>query len=313
MTTRRTRRRTVLRAAAPLLALALAGAVGAAPAHAAVAPASASAAHSSPTTAPVRNAVTVRTTGMNFLPSGSLHPGNASLTWVNRSPEAHMMTLARLRPGVTVAQVVAALHISEDSVYPLLADGPDASYGSPAVVGAWASTTVTMKNLAPGRYVMICFATDADGVPHWQMGMVAALEVRGAAQHQVPRTEGTIRLTDRAITLPEGFDGRGTYRVVNTGTRLHAIQLTRLLHGTTLAAYNAWIGQQMATGQPVDGGGGVLEGGIDVLAPGQSAWLTLDLRAGHYGYVSTTDIVGPELPPQHGEFTVRPHDCGPIG
>jgi hypothetical protein len=60
----------------------------------------------------------------------------------------------------------------------------------------------------------------------------------------------------------------------------------------------------MATNSSIDGGGGALVGGVDELLPGQSAFLTVDLDAGHYGYVSTTDANGPEIPVQHGELDV---------
>jgi hypothetical protein len=60
----------------------------------------------------------------------------------------------------------------------------------------------------------------------------------------------------------------------------------------------------MGTGGVIDGGGGTLVGGIDALAPGQSAYLTLDLKPGHYGYISSADMTGPDLPAQSGEFDV---------
>jgi hypothetical protein len=60
----------------------------------------------------------------------------------------------------------------------------------------------------------------------------------------------------------------------------------------------------MSSGSSVDGGGGTFVGGVDELLPGQSAYLTLDLSKGHYGYISSADANGPEIPAQHGEFDV---------
>ena len=60
----------------------------------------------------------------------------------------------------------------------------------------------------------------------------------------------------------------------------------------------------MNSGKAIDGGGGVLDGGVDSLLPGQSAYVTLDLPSGHYGYLSMDDAQGPTIPAQHGEFDV---------
>lgn len=255
---------------------------------------------------PMANAVTVTTTGMNYRVSGRLHPGTATLRWRNRDDEAHMMGFARLRPGVTLRRLVAAQRKGDHAVAALLADGPDATYGSPAIVGAHQSTTVTMENLRPGRYGMVCFLVAENGMPHWKMGMVNILTVSGAERQGTPRTVGTIRITDHGIALPRAIRrGTGTFRVVDAGRRKHDLQLVRLMNGTTLAAYNAVTSGNMRSGKPIDGGGGVLVGGIDALSAGQAGWLTLHLPRGRYGYVSTADITGPGLPPQSGVFTVR--------
>lgn len=255
---------------------------------------------------PPANAVTVTTNGMDYIVHGHLHPGTATLRWRNRDDEAHMMAFSRLKPGVTLRRLMAAQRKGERATVALLADGPDATYGSPATLGAHQSTTVTMANLARGDYAMICFLVAKNGMPHWQMGMVNILHVKGAARRGAPHAVATIRITDRAIVLPPAIRrGQGTFRVVNQGTKHHSLQLVRLAKGTTLAAYNRWFGGQSQAGKPVDGGGGVLAGGIDDLAGGHSGWLTLHLAHGRYGYASTDDITGPGLPPQSGVFTVR--------
>lgn len=254
---------------------------------------------------PIRNAVRVVTTGMNYHVRGALHPGTAAITWVNRDDESHMMAMARLRRGVTLGQLKAALATSEDAATALLADPADTAWGGPAMLGPGWSTTVTMTGLKKGRYALICFLTDAMGRPHWQMGMVDMLRVRGTARSARPASVGTIRLSDSAIRVPRHFTGRGTYRVVNTGSAPHALSFARLRHGTSLAAYFGHVGMAMGSGGSIDGGGGRLVGGIDVLAPHRTGWVTLRLPRGRYGYLSPEDVTGPALPPQHGVFRVR--------
>ena len=255
--------------------------------------------------APTSNAITISTPGMSYVVSGPLRPGVASITLRNDDDEAHMMSVARLKPGVTLDQVKAALAKSEDAAGALLADGQDKSvYGTPAPVGAGQSTTVTAEHLQAGDYVLVCFFNDNTGTPHFKMGMVGELTVTGDEATDTPHSDGTIAVDDSAITLPDGFTGQGTFLVSNTGNAPHSISFARLDPGTTLDAFYQHAGEAMNSGKAIDGGGGVLDGGVDSLLPGQSAYVTLDLPSGHYGYLSMDDAQGPTIPAQHGEFDV---------
>jgi hypothetical protein len=242
---------------------------------------------------------------MRYDVSGALRPGVAAITLTNTDDAAHMMALARLKDGVTIKQVTAAMAKSEEAAGKLLADSPDTSYGTPSMVGAGQSTTVTAADLPAGHYALICFLSGTDGMPHWQMGMIDELTVTGKKASEKPAADGTVVLDDKGITMPGGFTGAGTFLVVNKGKAPHGFSLARLDDGTTLAAFAGHVGMAENAGQPVDGGGGVLAGGVDVLAPGQSAFLTLALQPGHYGYLSPEDMTGPALPAQHGEFDVE--------
>jgi plastocyanin len=266
---------------------------------------SASTTTAAPAPAEATNAVTVSTPGMTYETSGSLRPGVATITLENTDDQSHMMAFAPLADGVTLDQFRAALDQGEEAAGQLLATPPDqAIYGTPAPVAGGESTTVTAKDLPAGEYVLICFFTTDDGTPHWKMGMIGSLTVAGDPSTGTPDSDGTITIDDQGITLPDGFDGHGTFLVTNDGTSPHSISFARLDAGTTLDAYYQHIGQAMATNSSIDGGGGALVGGVDELLPGQSAFLTVDLDAGHYGYVSTTDANGPEIPVQHGELDV---------
>jgi plastocyanin len=251
------------------------------------------------------NAITIETPGMEFDVSGPLRPGVATITFTNTSDEAHMLALAPMKPGVTLDQVKAALDQSEDAVGALLSTPPEqAVYGTPAQVGAGQSTTVTSKDLPAGNYALVCFFTDDSGTPHFKMGMVAQLEVTGQKATDEPKSEGTITIDDSGITMPDGFDGHGTFLVTNSGKAPHSISFAKLDDGTTLDAFYQHVGEAMNSGKAVDGGGGTFAGGVDGLLPGQSAYLTVDLAAGHYGYLSNTDANGPAMPVQHGELDV---------
>lgn len=213
-------------------------------------PATTASTASAASAAPIANAVTIKTPGMKFEVSGKLRPGVGAITFANPDSVSHMLAMARLKDGVTLEQVKAAL------------------------------------------------------TPHWKMGMVGELDVAGTPATEKPKSDGTITIDDKGIAMPDGFSGTGTFLVTNSGTTQHSISFARLDPGTTLATYAGSVGQAEGAGKSIDVKGGVLVGGVDALNAGQSAYVTLDLRTGHYGYISTTDAQGPALPPQHGEFDV---------
>lgn len=255
--------------------------------------------------APVANAVTITMPGMSYDVSGPLRPGIGSITLANTDDVTHMMSFGHLKDGVTLDQVKQALGQSEDAMGALLAESPDTTYGTPDVLGAGQTETVTGLDFKPGTYVLVCFLMAADGTPHWQMGMIGELTVAGDSATDKPDSAGTITIDDAGITLPDAFNGSGTFLVTNAGKKPHNLSMAKLDDGVTLSAYAGHVGQAMGTGAPVDGGGGALVGGIDALAPGQSAYVSLDLQPGHYGYLSSADMTGPELPKQSGEFDVH--------
>jgi hypothetical protein len=252
------------------------------------------------------NTVTVSAPGMSYDVSGDLHPGVATIHFQNDDDVTHMLGMARLKDGVTIDEVRAALDKGEEEAGKLLADRPEeAVYGVPAAVGPGQSSTATMVDLPEGHYVLLCFFTDDDHVPHWKMGMIAELTVTGTEATAVPTSDGTIGIDDDGITLPKGFDGHGTFEVENSGSKDHSISFAKLDEGTTLDDYYQEVGRAQSTQVSMDVDGGVLVGGIDDLLPGQKAYLTIDLPQGHYGYVSTADAQGPEMPAQHGEIDIN--------
>ena len=257
--------------------------------------------------APIDNAMTVTTPSMSFETSGSLKPGVGAITLDNTDDVTHMMALAQLKDGVTTDQIAAAMDKGEEEAGKLFADaGPNgpAPLGSPALVGPGQSSTVTALDLKAGTYGMICFLTDSKGEPHWKMGMINEMTVKGDTATEKPKSDGTISVGDEAITMPDGFSGSGTFLVTNSGKKPHSFSLAKLDTGTSLAGFAAAVGKTEQSGTSIDVDGGVLVGGVDALSPGQSAYLTVDLKPGHYGYLSTEDVTGPGLPPQHGEFDV---------
>jgi hypothetical protein len=227
---------------------------------------------------------------MSFDISGTPHAGLVTITVKNTGKYAHEMGLALVKPGVTLEQVktnlLSGAPDAEEKAKALQVD-PDHEITAPAIVGPGLTEQATVP-LVAGHYIVTCFLPGPDGMPHIAMGMISEFTVaEGADTGQPPASDGTITLTDKAITLPDGFTGTGTFTVTNTGTAPHDFSVASLKAAGGLGALFQCVGASMGKGTPIDTCPGTLVGGVTTLAPGASAYVTLQLPSGHYGYVST--------------------------
>ncbi len=88
--------------------------------------------------------------------------GPTSFTMSNDGEETHLMLLAKVTAGSTIDEVLEAEDTEGLTEVELLSDG--AIPGEEAVLTA---------DLTPGEWVMVCFLPDAEGTPHYELGMVS--------------------------------------------------------------------------------------------------------------------------------------------
>jgi hypothetical protein len=104
---------------------------------------------------------------------------------VNQGQQPHMLVLGKLPNGTTLKQVmdVVNLNLPDNATPPpgMLQD-KDVDFTIGGVLMQSAGQTVYPRlDLAPGRYVALCFVPDpATGKPHAMEGMVALFDVGGA-------------------------------------------------------------------------------------------------------------------------------------
>lgn len=269
---------------------------------------------SSLTGAPAGNAIkiTAFTTPkeMGYRVAGKLRPGYATITFKDEGPDLHMIAMARVKPEVTADQIKSAFSKGKEGLARFFVDDPNkTSYGVPTLLSPGQSTTVTSVDLQAGRYAVLCFVPDEDGKPHALKGMLDTLDVAGKPFEKAPQTTGTITVRDTQFVMPPGFKGRGTYFVTNSGTAPHTFDVVRLDGATTPADYLKHVNDAFSANKPPNGGGGTIVGGIDDLQPSQSAYVTLNLKKGHYAYLSTDGGDDPNTPADItkglvGEFNV---------
>jgi len=253
------------------------------------------------------NQLTITTKGMAYAITGHPHPGNIDITFDNADDAAHEAQIVRLAAGKTVKDLLADMQEGgEQAAAGDLAGNPEEmTYGTPSLLYGGEKTEVVSDTIDAGNYAVLCFLPGPDGMPHVAMGMAAGFTVAGDEVTSTPHSAGTVSLADDGITVPDGF-GSGTYEVTNTGTAPHSFSVASL--DGSLDDLFSYIGGQFAQNEPIDGGPGSLVAGVATLKPGQSAWLVLDLPAGHYGYVSTVQGEDPSDTDYarglHGEFSV---------
>ncbi len=237
-----------------------------------------------------------------------IQSGIVSVTLTNAGKEPHQAQFARLNDGVTMDQLQAALKSGDGSGALKLVS----LTGGANVIGPGGKQTVTM-NLAAGNYIMLCFVSGSDNVPHLAKGMIKPFQVASApsgaagAPNQVaaPTADGKVQLQDFSSAMPDNLTaGTHTWQVTNAGPQPHELTIVKLQDGKTMADVQAAMQSQMRGPLPFDP-----VGGLGAIAPNSSAWVTADLTPGNY--IALCFVPDPSSGKAHAElgmvtpFTVK--------
>jgi hypothetical protein len=244
----------------------------------------------SPAGASQGNSMTVTARDFSYAVKGKLAPGYADITVKNDGREDHVMAIAKVKKSATKKQVLAGLESNgQGSAAKVFVGDPERGYGTPDVVGAGQQTEVITNQLDAGNYAMFCYVSSSDGKPHFDKGMISLFAVSGKkTTTKAPKADADVTLTDSAITVPPGpAPEKGTVKVTNTGSAPHSFVLIKLESGKTLTDAHNYFVQKLNTGTAPGAAPGTLVGGVSSMQPGTSSYLVLDLKPGHYGYVST--------------------------
>jgi hypothetical protein len=197
-----------------------------------------------------------------------LRPGPVTVTLRATGRQDQDVIIARLKPGVAVADVDRYLR-RVDSVPVDLVSLESASTVGPG------RTFRTSVDLPPGSYVAAAFGGRTRG-----LGRFATFEVTGASTGgALPRADATIQMYDHGFRVPRRIDGDGTLRVDNIGRNEHFIVGIRLNRGVNPRE----VRRQLIAGQEPEGPPpGEFVSIISVVSPGTSNVVDVDLRPGVY-------------------------------
>ena len=248
-----------------------------------------------PKEAPSVQTTAITAADYSFTAPESIGGGLVRLTLTNNGKEDHQAQLFRLNEGVTLQKfqstaesAIKALPEKGEVVFlDILATGT--LEGGPASITP-GGTTEAIVSLKPGQYVLVCFLSGADGVPHAGKGMVKPLTIAAPAvgQPTPPQSQTTMNVMEYAfVDTPNLKAGKTMIQFINNGRESHEMSIIRLKGITAPQLFEIISTPPPPAGAASPPGPPPFEsaGGMQAISPGEHAWTTLDLKSGDYVYV----------------------------
>jgi uncharacterized cupredoxin-like copper-binding protein len=226
----------------------------------------------------------------SFAMPASIPAGFTRLTMQNDGEIDHHAMFMRVNDGSTLEELQEALtqpDLGQIFAVSQSLGGPEVGPGGRASV---------IAELLPGQYEVICVIPEADGMPHYMMGMHAPLEVtEPAGEAPAPQADLTVELVDFAFVMPEMEIAAGPqiWAAPNVGEQIHEMVILQLEPGTTFDDLQAAL-QGMAPAPATPGTAPASPvalagpppffsiGGVAPMNPGYTNWAVLDLEPADY-------------------------------
>jgi hypothetical protein len=231
--------------------------------------------------------VAITAADFSFAMPATTPAGLTSVLFRNEGHVGHHAMFLRLNDDADFSDFEAALTRSDPG--PALALSQ--SLGGPvADPGLEASVIV---DLLPGQYMVICAIPEADGTPHYMLGMQAPLEVTEPAANAAPPDAAvTVDMVDFAYGMPDMAIAAGPqiWTAPNAGEQIHELAIMRLAPGITFEQVQTMLSAEaIATPAMASPAAGEMAappieviGGVAPMSPGYTNWPVLDLAPGDY-------------------------------
>jgi len=234
----------------------------------------------------------VRTLEYQFDAPASISGGLTDITLENIGAEDHQVQLVAMNEGVTIDQLGDALESDPSGSAALQL--VTVAGGVNAVQGGGESEAIV--DLEPGSYAMICFVSDAEGTPHFALGMLAELEVTEATEEaDLPAPDHSVTATEYEFAPPSAVaPGLTTMQFINSGTEAHELGVWALQEGITVDDLIGILSEEeptVAPGEPTPTAGEegpppfISAGGVGAIPPGGSAYWIQNLEPGSYALI----------------------------
>jgi uncharacterized cupredoxin-like copper-binding protein len=188
----------------------------------------------------------------------------------NTGEELHEFALGRLAEGKTLDDVKAALASGQE-------DAPDwfEDVGGVPLLSPGEELGLT-RQLEAGTYVFLCFIPSPKGVPHVELGMLKAFELKGDSGAKLPEPDAVIVANDAGYEIPTLSSGEQTIELRNADDREREFFLVALEPGTELDDLDRFFEQGEGKGTPP----AQFHGAMQTIPAGTSVFIDIDLEAG---------------------------------
>jgi hypothetical protein len=246
------------------------------------------------------NELSIEMVDYGYKVSGSIKAGRATVSTTNTGKEWHMAGFGKLKEGVTVAQLGAALAAGGESEEDPTAKFIEKELNSPGqILQPGQSQSLTVDVFEPGNYVMVCFLpTEGEGTPHFAKGMISGFEVAaGDSGLGEPDEDVAITLGDDAepANVPgELGAGKRTFKITSDGAKGKDFIIAQLNEGKAFGDFDTYFESEFEKeGGPAKGAAakapGTIFGSTFAVEAGETIWMTVDLKPGATYFVSTTN------------------------
>ena len=239
-------------------------------------------------------------TEYSFEAPAEFAPGVVTLRFVNRgTAELHNAALIRLTGGHTQEDFSEAMRVSLPAPEWAVHVGGVESIPP----GSEAQATAILK---PGPHLIVCYHGEGKGLPHHALGMIKTLDVVGPTSAATePEFDVDLVMFDYGYGMSDSLQaGHQIIRVVGAGPQTHNVLIWRLKDGKTGSELSDWLQSDRSLpgpAQPI--------GGLTPLAPGERAYLPIDLEPGRYVFLCLVpDVDDQRTHLAHGmirEFHIR--------
>lgn len=190
------------------------------------------------------NELSIVETDYAFSVEGAPVAGTLSITVANQGSEFHEIAMGKLVEGKTLDDVrAAAENASEDEdAFGGVLEEETALDDLGGVQQPGTGYTITGSAIEAGEYALLCFLPNAEGQPHFSLGMLEGFTIGEGEATDAPEASATYTVTDDGLDGPEALDaGETTIELVNDSSINREAILVKVSDGKTVEDADAWF------------------------------------------------------------------------
>lgn len=251
------------------------------------------------------NTLTITERDYEFDVDGELKAGTVSISVTNDGSEFHEIAMGKLVDGKTLDDVRAAAENATEDEDPfsglLEEDSTIDDLGGTQLPGT--SYTISGSGIEAGDYALLCFIPNAEGKPHFSLGMLTGFTVAEGEAASAHDVDVTYTASDDGLEGPDAVDaGETTIEVVNDSSVNREINLLKVKEGKTVADVGTWF--ESAGEGPPDPATAPLDFLSFIFDAEQDRSITVDLTPGQWA-ISSSDPEKPfEGPPDQDPHAI---------